>query len=79
MATEVLERYHSLYINVPDSLQEAMRRVERKLMELLVEILSCEYLKDEECNLFRRNSISYWDDTELFRRLLHYDRLFTFI
>ena len=48
LASEVLERYHSLYINVPDSLQEAMRRVERKLMELLAEILSCEYLKDLE-------------------------------
>ena len=48
LATEVLEIYHSLYINVPDSLHETMQRVEHKLMQLLTEILSCEYLVDEK-------------------------------
>ena len=66
VATEVLERYHSLYINVPDSLHEAMRRVERKLMQLLTEILSCEYLEDEK--LARREyDIFQFGVTELFR------------
>ena len=48
LATEVLEIYHSLYISVPDNLHETMRRVEHKLMQLLTEILSCEYLEDEK-------------------------------
>ena len=74
VGTEVVERYHSLYINVPESLHEAMRRVERKLMQLVTEIISCEYLKDlEEA---RRPSESrifaiLEGDTKLFRRLHH--------
>ena len=74
-ATEVLEKYHSLCINVPDSLQEAMRRVERKLMQLLTEILSCEFIKhlEEARSLsLRVKPIGFFGgDRKLFRRLLH--------
>ena len=74
VATEVLERYQSLYANAPDSLHEVMRGVERKSMELLVEILSCEYLKDQE--EARRPADGIFiilneSDKDLFRRLLH--------
>ena len=74
VATEVLDRYHSLYINVPYSLHETMRRVERKSMEHLVRILSCAYVKDleEARSLYGRHRFtSYKTDEELFRRLLH--------
>ena len=74
-ATAVLEIYHSLYINVPDSLQKTMRRVEHKLMQLLTEILSCEYLDDEIEALSISESPGVTkrcgDDLELFRKLFH--------
>ena len=74
VATDVLENYHSFFINMPDSLHETMRRVERKSMEHLVGILSCAYVKDieEARSLYGRHRFtSYKTDEELFRRLLH--------
>ena len=73
LATEVLEIYHSLYISVPDNLHETMRRVEHKLMQLLTEILFCEYLWDETAaRSWIRRSISLYEiDEVLFRRLHH--------
>ena len=71
VATEVLEIYHSLYIIVPESLQEAMRRVERKLMQLLTEILSCEYVNDEKAARRGRPLSVYGISDKLFRRLHH--------
>ena len=72
LAPEVLEIYHSLYISVPDSLHEIMRRVEHKLMQLLTEILSCEYLEDEKAaeSVSRRFRFFGIAD-EFFRRLHH--------
>ena len=71
VATDVLENYHSFFINMPDSLHETMRRVERKLIQLLTEILSCEYLENEEEAKSRYGGLRIIPYEELFRRLLH--------
>ena len=71
VATEVLERYHSLYINVPDSLHETMRRVERKLMQLLTDILSCDFIEEEKGARSGSDRSTSNSDEEFFRRLHH--------